>query len=208
MRSTSLLNEKMERLRPIPISRLPILGSEFYYQSGDNPIGRRDIHLNEKSEFEREIFPIISNFPIDESIRDKIVWNMCNNSPCFSKRFRISRGVSAYFSFDSNAEAVVVEWGKINYLDSKSKVHTFLNGKCACFQTEMKICSGHLAKASMNGRVFDIALIDSQMGNDLILPEERDYPIIYGLILGGIVPISADGYCKITSEMSNKVQTI
>jgi hypothetical protein len=192
----------MERIKPISISKLPVLGPEFYYQPGDDPIGRRDIYFKERSRVNAEIFSIVRSFPSDEKIRERITWSLCNNTPYASRELRISRGVSAYFSYDPNAQAVVVEWGKINYLDSRSKVHTFLNGKCACFQTEMKICSGHLARAGMKGKVFDIALIDSQRGSGLVCPEERDYLVIAGLTLGGIIPLSADGYCKITQEIA------
>lgn len=105
----------MERLKPTSISKLPILGTEFYYQSGDNPIGRRDIYFNERNGVNTEIFSIANLFPSDEKTRERITWSLRNNTPYASKELRISRGVSAYFSYDPNSQAVVIEWGKINY---------------------------------------------------------------------------------------------
>ena len=121
----------------------------------------------------------------------------------------MERGVSAYFSYSSQEGKVVIEWGKINPQNSTAKLHDFLNSHIdyiAYYRRGFKICSGHLALAEADQKKFYLALLDSLSGEEPVGEDKREFGVVKGLWENKILPLSSDGFPKLTLEVSQQWQ--
>ncbi len=134
----------------------------------------------------------------NEDLRRSITFSLNHNTPNPKSPVAHERPVSAYFTFDPNEEAVIVEWGTIDPNNQEAKLHSFLNRGINFAERHaqgMKISSGHLAK--LLNTPYHVALFDNLSHGPTKQISIQTQKTINTLYTNGIIPITADGYVQL-----------
>ncbi len=125
-----------------------------------------------------------------------LVSNLNSNSPTQSESIAHGRALSAYFTYNPNGEAVIVEWGTID-MDGNAKLHTYLN-RVIDYQVRaaqgMQLSSGHLAK--VRGEETYLALLDRLSLRNDFAQNQAMTRMINTLHAYHFIPITAEGFVQ------------
>lgn len=138
--------------------------------------------------------------PKGEGLRGSFTRSLNNNTPYKHPRVAYERPVSAYFTYNPQDEAVIIEWGTIDPTNGNAKLHTYLNqviNYAERVRQGMKLTSGHIARVDTENDIY-VALLDNLPAADT--PLSRYDPmgkLINTLHFSGFIPITADGFVRL-----------
>ena len=128
--------------------------------------------------------------------REFLTYHLNNNTASEYGSVRHARPVSAYFTLDPEAQALILEWGTI---DSKgnAKLHTHLN-KAIDFRSRkakgMTLSSGHIARMSSG---IHLALLDGLAPSTFINRQTSMGQMVNALYAHNFVPLDSGGHVQL-----------
>ena len=131
--------------------------------------------------------------------KDRIVFDLNNNSTTSNPTLRHDRPVSTYFTLDKKTGIIIIEWGSIDSSTKIAKLHDYLNRNID-YQTRvkegMRLSSGHLAL--LQDYEGSVALIDELFGN----PDRAEKGSGIGILINTlyankIYPVTPEGFLQL-----------
>lgn len=139
--------------------------------------------------------------PKPEILRRNLVFSLNDNTACDSPLVGHTRSVSAYFTYDPNAEEVIIEWGIIDPQNGIAKLHDYLDRAINYsdrVRQGMKLSSGHIARIIGAKQETYFALIDNLPECDArISSRDPMGKLINTLHLSGFIPITPYGHVRL-----------
>lgn len=135
----------------------------------------------------------------NEQLRRNLIFSLIHNTPNTKNPISHERPVSAYFTYDPNEEAVIIEWATIDLSSGDAKLHTFLNQSINFtdrIKRGMRISSGHLAKLTETNvyvALFD-NLVSQKPRSEISNQLKKTINTMYYY---GIIPITSDGFVQL-----------